>query len=316
MTEIASSANVNAQQVTNEQVDKFFASQGNEGIEDSGESNQQKEIANEPNELQDKKPIESNINEGDEGDQDSQHTSNYKRAMQEEREKRKEIQRELQETKNRTQRMEYAFQQMLQNVQQQQAPQPPSYEENPLEALRYDTEQTKSYLQQQHLAQQQQYQLQQQQMAQQQFIQRYQNDSHEYMTTKAPDFRDAYSFLANQRLEEYKAAGYSLQEANRLLIEDEMAIAAKAYNDGVNPADRMYKLAQHRGYKPASQQGQQKIDQLERGTKAAKSLSNTGGKSEPAGNLTLEQVASMSDDELNSFISNPKDWAKLMKKYS
>jgi hypothetical protein len=195
---------------------------------------------------------------------------------------------------------------MYMREQQAQQPQQPSYEDDPLGTLRSKQENLENFLATQAQAYQQQ---QQQQMVQQQFIRRYEESAKAFMQDK-PDFLDAYKYVAADLTKQYEAAGYPAEVVQRLLHEDEAAIVANAYNDGVNPAERIYNLARVRGYntsqKVAGNSADQKMSQLEKGIKASKSLSTVSDKS-PKGRMTLEDVASMSDKEFAAL-----DWDTVL----
>ncbi len=114
------------------------------------------------------------------------------------------------------------------------------------------------------------------------------------------------------RLDELVAMGYNQAEAINIRTQDEIAIAAKAYADGVNPGERIYALAKMRGFSQQQVQPQtpiadatQKIDQLEKGLNASKSLSGASGKA--SAELTLEALASMEDADFD------KAWEKMIK---
>jgi hypothetical protein len=232
-------------------------------------------------------------------------------ALHEERERRKELQRTVQAEQERIRRLEETFQKVLERTNSNNAP-VPSYEDDPAEALRVKTERLEQAvsLHNQTLAQQQQQAESQRQYSE--FVNRYQESAKAYMQEQ-PDFKEAYQHLVNSRIQEYQAAGYSYNEANNIIVQDELAIASKAYQDGVNPAERLYSLAKARGYqhqqqaeaKPQANEAVQKLEQLEKGLNASKSLSTASGKATTE--LTLEALANMDDSEFD------KAWDKMIK---
>ncbi len=228
-------------------------------------------------------------------------------ALHEERMRRKELQEQVQQNTARTQQMEEAFQKILERSQAEQVP---SYDESPLEALRYQNEQLQQRLS--HYDQRfQQDDAQRQAYAQQQrFVSDYQQAAQEF-TQETPEFTDAYRHLVDTRQSELVSIGYSPQEAAQMLVQEEAMIVGKAMQDGVNPAGRIYELAKMRGYagKPAeAQKGQDpdvaKMDALEKGAKAAQTLSGSGGQTKEG--VTLEALASLSDEDFD------KAWEKLI----
>lgn len=285
--EEAAESNV-VESVSDEQVNEYFESEGEhlEPVEDTPEQEQQAPAEESQEEKKDRfVPHE---------------------ALHAERMKRKELQSRLEQQAQKVSQMEQNWQRLAESYQRQQQPQPPSFDEDPLEALRHDTEQVKQYINQQHQTEQQRQQAYEMQNRQQQFINSYQESAQEFAKT-TPEFKDAYSFLSESRIKEYVEAGYSHAQANQLLIEDEMAIAAKAFQDGVNPAERMYKLAKVRGYQGKPQA--QNLNAINKGMKMSKSLNGAGGNS--ANGISLDTIAHMSQKELDAFVANPKSWDTL-----
>lgn len=297
--------------ITDAEMDKFFESGGEDiNIETQEENNSQSETPQDESQTQDA-PQDKAENATLEKASVEEERS-YKAAMHEERERRKELQRELLENKQRLEKVEETFQRLVEQAKQAQMPKEPSFDEDPLEALRIKQERLEQFQREQQVAEQQRAQYEQMSQKQQQFLNQYQRDSIAF-ASKASDFKDAYQYLIDSKVEEFKSAGYSDDEAGRLLYEDEFAIAAKAYNDGVNPAERIYNLAKVRGYQAKSattnnvnDEGLRKFQDLERGIKASNSLgSGSGGRIDKG--LTLEALAEMDDAE---FASN---WHKIVR---
>jgi len=133
---------------------------------------------------------------------------------------------------------------------------------------------------------------------------------------KTPDFKAAYNHLLNSRAAELMAMGYDdpvqLHEA---LTADEMAIAQMALGKKKSAAEIIYNLAQQRGYKkaePGGGKGAEKLDAIERGQNANKSLSNTGGNSGD-GEMTGEMLLKMPADEFEAWCAkNPAKARRIM----
>jgi hypothetical protein len=305
MVENTSPAGVTAD-LSDQQVEEFFETGGEINDSQPTEENAQEQEDNE-SETQG-----SEDQDNTDGNQKFEKKVNYG-ALHEEREKRKELQRKVQDVERKNQRMEETFQQLIQKIQYQQAqpphPQMPSYEEDPVGSIRARQEQIERFLAQQQQQSYEQQQLEQtrqmQYTAQQQFLDRYQKSAEAYKQEK-PDFKEAYQHLVHSRVGEYQQAGYSVDEARRLLEEDEAAIVAKAYNDGVNPAERIYNLARARGFQGGVNANKERIEQLEKGVQASRSLSNVSGKPGKAA-LRLEDIANLSDEEFSKV-----DWNKVM----
>lgn len=300
--------------ISDEQMDKFFASGGKEGLEPSSAEPEVEAPVEQVPAATEEQPLVEPTQPQIEASEKKERMVDYG-ALHEERERRKEISAELQEYRERTRKMEEAIQKLVEI--QTPGVKEPSFDEDPLEAARLKIERLEQWTKQQQQLAEQQAAYQAQMARQQQFLGKYSQDAQSFMQ-QAPDFQDAYKHLVNSRLNEYKAAGYDNDMANRLLLEDEMAIAAKAYQDGVNPAMRMYELAKVRGYQKAAAQSTvapmtapvnnsaAKIAELEKTIQASKSLGESGGRVDKG--LSAEALLEMDDED---FIKN---WDKVMKK--
>lgn len=317
MTDTALTPDVNGN-LSDEKIDKFFESQGKEDIGTDTEVSDQENNNNVQEEQQSDASVSepSKEKEVDKNDKQSELDRNYKAAMQEERERRKELQRQLDEQRNRTAQLEATFQRVVEKVNQpQQQPQVPDFNADPIEALRYNQEQLQKAYIQQHQIQEQRQHVEAQQQVFNQFLGKYQQSATEF-SQQTTDFKDAYKFLHDERVKEYKEAGFDHAQAERLFIDDELAVASKAFQDGVNPASRIYNIAKARGYQQKSaqattqQNNQQKMDALQKGVQASKSLSGVGGKADNP--MTLEALAQMNNDELDDYL-NDKNWGKILK---
>lgn len=153
--------------------------------------------------------------------------------------------------------------------------------------------------------------LQEQQQRAAQFMQAYHASAADFSTRQA-DFGTAYNYLLNARLEELIDAGYSKEQAIHLRTMEEQGIVMKAFEDGANPAERLYAVAKRRGYtagsdKPAERpavDSAEKMRQIEAGQKATPSMG--GGAMKPK--MTLQAVAQMSEAEFAAL-----DWEKTMR---
>ncbi len=129
----------------------------------------------------------------------------------------------------------------------------------------------------------------------------YAADAQKFMAEK-PDFRDAYGYIANSRARELAALGYSQDQIRQQLTYEETNIVAQAFQQRRSPSAVLYEQAIARGYTPkqAAAAAQsvnpgQRLDNVARGQATQKSLSGAGGSAGEG--LTIEALASMSDDE-------------------
>jgi hypothetical protein len=155
-----------------------------------------------------------------------------------------------------------------------------------------------------------------------------------------PAFGPAYSYLMNMRDQQYLALGLEDRNARRDRINAEEAeIVRSAYAAGINPADRLYRVAVASGFNPngngaapapaapmpagnapmrmpaAAPNVAAEIAAARNGQRAALSLSQGGGA--PADQLTPQLLADMPQDQFNRIKerierTNPSRWRELM----
>jgi len=214
------------------------------------------------------------------------------------------------------QRLQLQEQRLLQigeRLQQTQQTPEPKFDEDPLGALAYKQEQHERVLQQQIAMEQQRMQQTEMQNKMQHFVAQYTNDAQAF-AKETPDFMEAYQYLVSNRIAELKSLGYNDAQANQLLQEDEMALAAKAYQDGVNPAERIYNTAKFRGYNKAPtvqvQDNSKKLQEFAKAKESAVSLSNTSAAKSGSSGITMEAIAAMDEDEFNNL--TPAQWKKAL----
>lgn len=243
-----------------------------------------------------------------------QHNKNYKAAMEAERREKAELKKQFSQTREENEKLKQMFDKILKNANEQSAqvdqPKIVSYEEDPIEHLRQRAELAEKQLQEFSKDKQTNIQQAQQQQAMQKFIGTYQQQAANF-AKGTPDFQDAYNFALKSRLEEYETFGYSKEQATAMANEDEMAIVANCLQNGVNPAEKIYQFAKMRGYQgnqPVKQEKPnniQKLETIERGLQASKSVNQGGVK---PSELTLEAIYAMDDDEFDKV-----DWKKVLK---
>lgn len=263
-----------------------------ESPEDSSESNElEPEVVEQPEVSEEKQSKRAKAE------------SNQAKAIRIEREKRKELERALKLQAERSAKIEDVLSKVLEPKEEvkEAVPDP---DEDPVGYQNYKIDRLEK-LQQQHQEQlRQQYEYQQQLQQQQQFISAYAQKAKEF-SQEEPDFMDAYRHLVSERIEEHLMAGYDQATANELMKQEEAAIVAKAFEDGENPAERIYNLAKRRGYSQSakSQSGQapksSKLDMVKQGLKVNKSLgSNQGSAAKQVESFDENDIDNMSDAEI------------------
>lgn len=138
-----------------------------------------------------------------------------------------------------------------------------------------------------------------------------------------PAFADAFRFIAQTRAAELKALGHADAQIPQLLGKEELEIAVAARQRGVSPAELLFQVAKARGFAPKAPEPApapaapaetpaQKAERVAAGQAGpGKSLSAAGGA--PAGEVTFEMLAAMSEADFEAFATkNPRKLAKLM----
>ncbi len=129
---------------------------------------------------------------------------------------------------------------------------------------------------------------------------------------KQPDYGEATAKVHEMWRAEYEAAGVPEELIDSMISRKGLQFSQAAMRKDQNPAEAVYKLAQRYGYKAAQKEENRDKDKLKtiaKGQEAEKSLAT--GKS--GGDFGLEALSSMSDEEMDAFVADPKNWNKLSK---
>jgi|ETNvirnome_6_100_1030635.scaffolds.fasta_scaffold00325_5 hypothetical protein len=238
-------------------------------------------------------------------------------ALHEERERRKEFQRRLEDQGREFSEYKGKTEERLGEIAKRLAPPaeaPPDFDEDPAAHLQHGQAETGRRLDQ--LEQSNEERAQQSQAAQndQELVEAYRSAAVQF-AGENPDFADAYQHWQESMKSELAAWGVTdPARVNQEVGRFERQLAAASFRDGVNPAERLYAIAKHRGYEkkaadPATPgNGEDKIAAEEKAEGAAKSLSAAGGTQ--ATGLTMESLLAMDDDEFGQV--SDKDLKKAM----
>lgn len=228
-------------------------------------------------------------------------------ALHEERARRREIALQNQRLQTELQELKRQQQEILQRVSQQQQPQVPSYEQDPLANMNHGVQQTQKELQELKAHQQRQEQYAQQQMQMQHFLGQIQSAQNDF-ASKEPNAVEGIDFWKTSVLKEYEASGMTKAQAMQRIQQEVFLMSRDAFTAGENPAEIAYNRALARGYVPPSK----KLDMQKAGQQAALPQ-GSGGKS--GGLPTLEALAKM--DTMKDFAKATagENWEKLMRKY-
>lgn len=209
---------------------------------------------------------------------------------------------ENREMREKMAKMEKLFQDMQQRPQVQL----PEFEQDPATHLKLTTQQQQERIEQLSQTLEQQQRQTEEQRQDQQLRTQFAQVEAEFSKT-VPDYPHATHYLANTLSQQLYEQGYSQEQIGPMVYNQFKNWVLQAAQAGLNPAHFAYETAKARGYRPQPTQGtnKEKIESINKGQSAAKSLSSTSGKGEPE--LTLEAMAEMSEDDL------AKNWHKIQK---
>ena len=210
-------------------------------------------------------------------------------AMHQERERRKQVEQEAAELKQRLAALEAA-----------QKPAEPAPLEIPDPII--DPEGFRKFQADQLQAQQERWQQHEQQQRQAALHQHVQTLENQFMQ-QTPDYPQATQHLYQSRVAELTAYGYGQDQIQAILANDANAIVQNAMAQGKNPAQVLYEAAKLRGWSgaapaaPAPAAPAQQIEAKRQAQANTGTLSTAGGPSN-AGQYTVEMLANMSEADL------------------
>lgn len=127
-----------------------------------------------------------------------------------------------------------------------------------------------------------------------------------------PDYDKAAKHLAEDRIAELVEGGYSKAEANQALQEEFIKLMARCRQNGADPAEAVYKMAQKRGYKLDN--GANTMQTKEQGRGATSPFAGTGARS-GTGGVSVSSVANAPRENVKAIRAGngafDKDFAKL-----
>lgn len=228
-------------------------------------------------------------------------------ALHQERERRKEIERQFQETQRAMAEMQAQIQAMTAPKEQPIVVPDPVLQ--PEAFKQWQIEQIKSHAEK--LAE-----VERNALAAQQETVLMQRLNHDVAQFKAstPDYDNAFQHAVKGRQEELAFYGYSQEQIAQQIEVDVRALVQQAYTQGRNPAELFYAYAKMRGYAPAqapAQQAAQQVQAFAEAQRQTQSLAPAGGPSNDGG-VTLETLAKMSEAELAAM--PPKKRDEMMRK--
>jgi hypothetical protein len=128
-----------------------------------------------------------------------------------------------------------------------------------------------------------------------------------------PDYADAVAVVQSIWRAELETAGVPEQLIEATLARRGAAFSHAAMQKDQNPAEAVYKLAQKLGHKKTEKESPSKeketLKTIAKGQEAEKSLPSGKGSAD----FNLDVLASMSEDEMEDFVKDPKNWKKLQR---
>lgn len=131
---------------------------------------------------------------------------------------------------------------------------------------------------------------------------------------QTPDFDDAYQHVRAARARQLAVQGFSGDELQAVLAQDELSFAARALQQGANPGERLYALAKEYGYEPKAPAQVDPAAGIARQADVvarSKSLSQAGGTATST-RMDAKTLANMSNDDFEAFMA--KNGAKGFRK--
>lgn len=213
-------------------------------------------------------------------------------ALHEERERRKDAERRVQEAEQRYQRDMQLLNERLQRIEKPPV-QIPDVQTDPVTNFDHRIGQLAQKTDQVLQQTQEWQQAQQRQQVIANLAQGVMQDAAVFKST-TPDFNDAYDHLNSMRTRELVALGVPEDAAKAKAVRelDEACIVWK--HEGRNPAQVAYSLAQARGYTVKTQTDADKIASQQKGVAAAKTIGGGGG---TQNGLSAQALLAMSDEE-------------------
>lgn len=218
-------------------------------------------------------------------------------ALHEERNRRRDLQRRIEEERRQRALLEGRFEELARRLQPAGPPPPaaPDPDADPAGYLRHMDARIRAFEEQRAQADQQA----RRQAEQRQLAGRFASavtEAERAFAAQTPDYQEAVDFLRQRRAADLSVMGYGPQEQAEILHREGVSIAAQALQRGLSPAEVAYRMAKGWGYRQADRQpAPATFESAQRGAATSVSLSGRGGAA-PKG-LTLEAVVSMSDAE-------------------
>jgi hypothetical protein len=235
-------------------------------------------------------------------------------AVQREREENKKLRAKLEELENNWKGGEQKLNQLLAKIEAKEKPLPDP-KEDPLGHLQHKNQELEKKLQALEEGHGEIKKEKEETSKYQQFSNTVQSAEKAFATAN-PDYAEAVTVVQEMWKAELEIAGVPENFIDTMLARKGAQFSHAALQKEQNPAEAVYKLAQRYGYKKAQKEApkeeskdKDKLKTIAQGQEAEKSLTSGKGPTD----MSLEALKDMSDEEMESFIADPKNWKKLSK---
>lgn len=252
----------------------------------------------------------------DKAKEEKQHTTVSHAALHEERERRKETSRQLAEEKKRNDTLSERQQKIFETLAARGQADEPEYVD-PITRVETEVKSLKTTLDEAKKAADDDKRKFDEEST---LVNRYKG-SLEAFRRDVPDILDARQYLINSRAAELQALGYDQAEIEQAIKDEEKNIVSRAYLSEKNPGELILQAAKTRGYSgkkeengsAADSKAETKIQQMDKGLKASKTL-GSGGTSPRTSNdldaVSATELADMTDEEFKAFFTKIERAAK------
>lgn len=226
-------------------------------------------------------------------------------ALHAERMNRKELQAEFERYKQEASERFQTFEELKAQINEmRESRNHPDPDEDPFGAIQYENQKLREEMNEIKDYQSSQLYEQEQSRQHQELVGRYQFAAQEF-AAKTPDFGEAYKYALESQIKEYETLGYSHQDASYIAQQQEMQVVQKAFEDGANPAERIYNYAKLRGFQaPANTKGNADLSAIKQGMEEASPVvDKASSESEPP--TLVEEFLNAKDEDVN------KLWARM-----
>lgn len=267
------------------------------------------ERVNEPaDERYDEEPHQGKDDDSNEDERDREPSTedkparDFEKAYHSERHKRAEMKERLAQLERQNQEIINYVQQMQSQSQSQNQEQIPNPEEDPLgysqykiKELEQKTKQYDDYINKIN-------QKQQHDDTYNNFVNYYKEQGRQF-AAENPDFGEVYGDYIERRSRALTAAGYSQQEAISAIQNEELNLAARAYERGMNPAECLYNSLRAEGFAPKPKP-KPKLERVEKGLKTSKRLPSSTSSNSIHDRFDMNRIDEMSSKEFDDYFNH------------